>query len=159
MKRIGILISLMIFTNMAFAQKDTLPEIAPYFSAIIVKDLNTSLNWYVEKLGFAVFNKTELAARGIKQANLTRAGMAIELIELGTAITQDTLLTNFSQKTKIQGFFKLGFQVRDFDKWMLHLEATKANFYGGVVKDPVSGKRMVLITDPDGNRLQLFEQF
>ena len=132
--------------------------IAPYFSAIIVKDLDTSLNWYIEKLGSTVFNRTELVTRGIKQANLTRAGMAIELIELGTAVTRDTLLANFPPKTKIQGFFKLGFQVKDFDKWVNHLEKTNVSFYGDIVNDPVSGKRMVLITDPDGNRLQLFEK-
>jgi len=34
---------------------------------------------------------------------------------------------------------------------------SKVDFNGGVVEDPVSGKKMVIILDPDGNRIQLFE--
>jgi predicted enzyme related to lactoylglutathione lyase len=38
-----------------------------------------------------------------------------------------------------------------------HFEETGTEFNGQVVKDKNSGKRMVVIFDPDGNRIQLFE--
>lgn len=64
----------------------------------------------------------------------------------------------FGPKTRLQGFFKFGLQVAQFDDWMTHLEKAGVTFHGRVVNDPVSGKRTVLIKDPDGNRIQFFEQ-
>ncbi len=48
--------------------------------------------------------------------------------------------------------------VTDFEKWIDHLTNEKVDFYGSVVTDDTTGKRMVIITDPDGNRIQIFEK-
>ena len=46
----------------------------------------------------------------------------------------------------------------EFDDWVDTLKHAKVEFYGDVVTDELSGKRMLLIKDPDGNRIQLFEK-
>ena len=56
------------------------------------------------------------------------------------------------------GFFKFGMKIPDFDQWISHLTDAKAEMHGEVVIDPVSEKRMLIIKDPDGNRIQLFEK-
>jgi hypothetical protein len=77
---------------------------------------------------------------------------------LNNSLSVTEILKNHPKKTKIDGFFKFGFLVSEFEKWVTHLEQCKVEFYGTVVADPISKKRMVLIKDPDGNRIQLFEK-
>lgn len=95
---------------------------------------------------------------GFRNANLKRDNHALELIELQTALAPEEAISEFGPKTRLHGLFKIGFQVSDFDQWLNHLETMEVNQHGQVVKDPVSGKRMLIILDPDGNRIQLFEE-
>ena len=59
---------------------------------------------------------------------------------------------------RVTGFFKIGFLVTEFDMWIDHLTNEKVDFYGNIVTDDTTGKRMAIITDPDGNRIQIFEK-
>lgn len=95
---------------------------------------------------------------GFKQANLKRGNSQIELIELKSAISTKDVVPNFTNKTRLQGIFKIGFSITDFDEWMDHLQSKELVAPGNIVEDPVSGKRMIIIRDPDGNRVQLFEK-
>ena len=109
-------------------------------------------------LGTTVLNRFESAERGFKQSNLKRGNLLIELIELVDAISPKEEIQHYSQKTRMPGLFKVGFMVSDFDTWMTHLKNDTVDFYGNIVTDPASGKRMVILKDPDGNRIQLFEK-
>jgi catechol 2,3-dioxygenase-like lactoylglutathione lyase family enzyme len=140
-----------------YAQNESLPELEVYFSAIIVNNLDTSINWYANVLAFEVLDKTESKERGLRQANLKMGKSLLELIELNAAVSLKDVAPNYNSKTRVKGFFKFGFLTADFDKWINHLKQAKANFYGDVVNDNLTGKRMVIIKDPDGNRIQIFE--
>lgn len=158
MKRLFFLSALMFLTQSGFCQSNSLSDPEPYFSAIIVKDLNTSLDWYSEVLGYEILNNKNFPEMNFKQANLKRGDSAIELIELGSAISPAEVISDFNSKSKLIGLFKIGFRVENFDKWIKHLEQSKVNFHGRVVIDELSGKRMVIFKDPDDNRIQLFEK-
>jgi len=152
---------LIIFACMgmsAFAQSETIPPLQPHFSALIVEDIDRSIEWYQNTLGLELLNKTENADFAFKQANLKRDAILLELIELGSALSPEEVIPNFNAKTKIQGIFKIGFSVANFDQWMDHLKKLEVDFQGNVVNDPNSGKKMIIIKDPDGNRIQFFEQ-
>ncbi|MFT4662090.1 MAG: hypothetical protein ACI8XB_002378 [Patiriisocius sp.] len=82
----------------------------------------------------------------------------IELIELDVALKLDRDLANYSSKTRVIGIFKTGFQVSDFDAWITHLTNEKVKFHGNIVSDDISGNRMAIILDPDGNRIQKFKK-
>lgn len=82
----------------------------------------------------------------------------IELIELKSSLSPKSLLENHPKKTKIDGFFKFGFLVSEFEKWVDALKKSKVEFYGDIVIDNLTGKRMLLVKDPDGNRIQIFEK-
>ena len=58
----------------------------------------------------------------------------------------------------IDGFFKIGFLVDEFDAWVNRLREAEVEIHGRVVTDKNLGKRMLIIKDPDGNRIQLFEK-
>ena len=138
------------------AQELEAPE--AYFSAIIISDIDQSISWYTETFGFELVNMNDLSDRGFKQANLKLGSMALELLEINSAINQADILSNHPPKTKIQGFFKFGMKVKDFDAWVLKLEESNPSIRSAIVSDPISAKRMLILNDPDGNRIQLFEK-
>jgi catechol 2,3-dioxygenase-like lactoylglutathione lyase family enzyme len=128
---------------------------ARYFSAIIVSDMDTSIQWYSEVLEFEIENQVTNEIRGFRQANLKRGNVFLELIELNRSLSTKEI---GDSKTRIQGFFKFGFSVRQFDQLVGFLEQSQVQFNGSVVGDPVTKKQMLIILDPDGNRVQLFEE-
>lgn len=158
MKNTLLLLCLVTLPSVCSAQTDALPPLAPYFSALIVENIDTSISWYTNTLGFEVLNNKDYPEMGFKQANLKTGQTAIELIELNRALSLPDVLPDYNKKTRTIGIFKIGFSVADFDRWLLHLEAAGANFYGHVVKDKTSEKKMIIILDPDGNRIQIFEK-
>ena len=145
------------FSFLSQAQTESTQDLKGSFSAIIVSDINTSIDWYSSVLGLEMLHKTASKERGFKQSNLKKGGVLIELIELNKAINLKKDFPNFNSRMRFNGFFKIGFLVSDFDKWMLDLKKKKVSIYGSVVTDVNSKKRMVIILDPDGNRIQLFE--
>ncbi len=82
----------------------------------------------------------------------------IELIEIKFSLDPSKIIESKPKGTRVQGFFNFGFKVKEFDEWISHLEESNTLFQGEVVADPVSNKRMVIVLDPDGNRIQLFEE-
>ena len=140
------------------AQASALPAPRPYFTAIIVSNIDTAVQWYTDKLGFELRNRNELPERNIRQANLQRGHALIELIQIGTALFPDDLLADQPRGTELAGVSKFGFSVADFDRWIEFLTAAGTEFLGRVVQDPVSGKKTIILKDPDGNLVQLFEE-
>ena len=128
------------------------------FFAIIVEDMEQSKTWYTDKLGFEIVNSREVIEIGLKQANLKRNTVNLELIELSSAISLKDSISEFNSKTKVKGLFKVGFTVRDFDTWIEELKRENVTLNGSVVIDKITGKRMVIILDIDGNRIQIFEE-
>lgn len=158
MKTIYLILILTLTFASTTAQTESLPDPEAYFSAIIVNNIDESITWYSSIMGFEVLNKVVLEERGISQANLKRGAVLLELIELKSAVNAGDVLKTYSKKTKIKGFFKFGLLVSEFDAWIDFLEKSNVVFNGSVVTDPQSGKKMVVIKDPDGNRIQLFEK-
>lgn len=124
------------------------------FFSIMVQDIDTSINWYTDILGFTVENKIENEARGIKQANLKLNYISLELIETEKSRTVDT----GNAKSVHEGFFKIGFSIEDFDNTIKAYIKKGVRLRGQIVTDENSEKKMVIILDPDGNRVQFFEK-
>lgn len=140
------------------AQNNWALDLEAYFSALIVTDIDVSIDWYSNVLGFKVINRVESIERGFKQSNLSRGSILIELIELDKAVNIKDVVPDYSTKIRTIGLFKIGFRVTEFEKWIAHLTTEKVDFYGSIVTDDTTGKRMVIITDPDSNRIQIFEK-
>ena len=142
----------------ADAQAEKLSDPEAYFAALIVRDMDESVRWYTTHLGMEVLRQAAYPDRGFKQANLQRGNILIEFIELDNALSAELVVPNFDSKTRMVGLFKIGFLLDDFDRWIDYLTNQEIDFYGSVVKQPESNKRMVIVKDPDGNRIQLFEK-
>ncbi|MEQ8583621.1 MAG: VOC family protein [Marinoscillum sp.] len=55
------------------------------------------------------------------------------------------------------GFFKVGFQTDEFDDLFESLQQGKVEFVGDIFRDHNLSRRSFVVKDPDGNRLQFFE--
>ena len=155
MSKAAIVISLLYVTLVCHAQNSTLE---PNFVALIVIDIDTSVQWYSNTLGFSEIDRVSSKEKGFKQSNLQRGNVRIELVELDNAISPKAIVPGYDAQTRMIGFFKVGFLVTDFEKWAVDLKEKKFEFYGDVVKDDLTGKRMMIALDPDGNRIQIFEK-
>ena len=128
------------------------------FASLIVSDMDRSVEWYGNVLDLQVMSQVGSDERGFKITNLQNNDFRLELIELQNARDPRTEIQDYTPKTRVLGFFKVGFQVAAFDRWIEHLNEKSVAFNGEVVIDPQTKKRMVVATDPDGNRIQFFEK-
>lgn len=153
---IGLLVmSLAGSIQAGIAQEKKLPPLQACCSAIIVNDLETSREWYSSILGFELTNDFKSEERGISIANLSQGSTRLELIEIVGSVPPDSLSKGTS---RLQGIFKFGMRTGDFDVWAAHLIESDPSLQDQIVTDPVTRKRMLVIRDPDGNRIQLFEE-
>ncbi|MEP0986640.1 VOC family protein [Ekhidna sp.] len=164
MKKLFCLISLVVSistycqsTEAGKRQNDVFQSLQPSFFAIVVKDIEQSIEWYNNNLGFELANKTESKERGFVIANMTSSITQLELIELKGSMSLSEA-SKLSGASKLEGLFKIGFKTSFFDDYVQLLKKNNVNFHGDVVNDPNSGLRMVIIKDPDGTRIQLFEK-
>lgn len=151
--KIFFLSLLLAFSVAVYSQK-----IKPYFSAIFVSNIDSSIAWYNKTLGTSLRDLTDTPERGVIQANLFNKNMLIELIQLTPSIAVDSILKNYPPRTKIRGFVKAGFIVTDIDDLWNRLKKEKTKFEGRMVTDRISNKKTFLVKDPDDNLIQFFEQ-
>ena len=147
---------LLVVANLSLAQPSGSLSFTPSFSAIIVNDIDTSKAWYQEIFDLEVTSEFASEERGFSMVNLGNERFQLELLELQIAIDPTEVLKETGEKTRFIGFFKTGFKVDYFDSWIKHLELKKVQFNGQVVSDPTTNKRMIIVLDPDGNRIQFF---
>jgi hypothetical protein len=152
-----IIVGFFGFCISGFAQPTKLSEPHSCFIAMVVSNIDTSVNWYRSNLGMKLKNRVESKERGFKQANLTRSQIHIELIELNSMVSKKDVSKNEPNK-EIQGVVKFGFVVKDFNNWYSQMLKQKVRFHGKIVRDDETGKRMFLIEDPDDNKIQIFEE-
>lgn len=156
-KTATLLFFFLTVTQFSTAQSSDGLTFTPSFSAIIVQDIDQSKEWYINVLKLEVVNTFESEERGFKIINLANKNFQLELLELKTAVNPKEVIQGVDQNTRIVGLFKTGFKVKDFDSWIRHLRVHTVNFQGNIVTDPATNKRMLVVRDPDGNRIQFFE--
>lgn len=140
-------------------RKDNIAQkVEPYFGAIIVNNIDSSVSWYSTVLDLKVENRTNSPERGFRQANLSNGKLLIELIELEGSISPQKILEEKSSKARLNGIMKIGFKVDSMDSVYNNFKKLKLMFRGDIVKDSVTGKKMFILVDPDGNYIQFFEK-
>lgn len=131
------------------ASSKTATSDAETFFAVIVSDMPTALKWYEEVLDLEVLSNVTMADKGFKQAILENDHIHVELVQMSSA-------TNSADEYKV-GFFTVGIAISDFDERIERLQSSGVTF-GGKVMVGQTDRRQVLILDPDGNRIHLFEK-
>ena len=153
-----IILSLLMLISacIAAAQNSSGVKYEPYFSAVIVHDVDSSTAWYQSVFDLKVKNRINDVERGFRVTILESPTFLLELIENRSWPAQKKLLADKPEGTRIEGFFKIGFKVPDVDAFLKHLADLKI-IPERIYTDSETKKRNFLINDPDGNLLQIFE--
>ncbi|MEQ8472659.1 MAG: VOC family protein [Marinoscillum sp.] len=114
---------------------------------IVTRDAKALAGWYEKNLGFEPSKDLDL----LYHENLT-----IILDENEDARHLDTVKKHLNIK-EIPGIFKFGFVTNQFDDLVKSLKNNGVNFHGSVMYDSILDQRMLVVKDPEGNRIQLFE--
>ena len=125
-----------------------------YFSAVIVKNIDSSVSWYQSVLGLKARFLTG-TPQGIRVAILESPQIVIEIIENSDWLDPKKLLEGKPEGTRIYGYFKIGFKIASMDNFLEHLK--KLNITVPRIYKDDSGKRNFLVDDPDKNLVQFFE--
>jgi len=155
MKSKIILSVFIIITIPVHAQQSPSYRVDPYFSALIVKNIDSSVKWYGSVLGLKTRFLPDVP-QGIKVAILESPNIVVEMIENVAWLDPEKLLEGKPDGTRIQGYFKIGFKVTSMDSFIDHLKNLNISI-PRIYKDDNSGKRNFLVEDPDKNLVQFFE--
>jgi glyoxalase/bleomycin resistance protein/dioxygenase superfamily protein len=154
MKQAIFIVSLTLTFLVVNSQDRPGTEVQPYFSAVIVNNLDTSALWYQSVFDLKVRNLPDVPD-GFRVAILESPGFVLELIENKSWLDPKKILEGKPEGTHIRGFFKIGFKVTDMNAWISHLK--KFNVTVDRIYKDASNKRNFLVPDPDGNLVQFFE--
>jgi len=128
----------------------------PYFTAVIVKAIDSSSVWYQTVFEMKVVNRINDSLQGIRVVIMEVTNFLLELIENKSWPDQQKLLSREPVGTRIQGFFKIGFKTANIDNCLRHLAELRI-VPERIYTDSKTKKRNFLINDPDGNLIQFFE--
>lgn len=120
------------------------------FVAFVVNDRDSSITWYREMLKMELLDSTSIPENQLRMANLVNPDFHVELIEIGNSLK----IENTGQL--VQGIFKVGTVISNFDEVHNHLKSNGANFRSEIFFDEKTKLRSFIILDPDGNRVQFF---
>ncbi|MEQ9305047.1 MAG: VOC family protein [Marinoscillum sp.] len=141
------ILALLTLSFFAFSSCTKQKEFEIYELTIITKDAKNLALWYEKNLGFEPSNDFDL---------LYHESLTILLDENKDARHLDTVKRHLNIK-ELPGIFKFGFVTNQFDDLVKSLERNGVSFHGSVMYDSLLDQRMVIIKDPEGNRIQLFE--
>lgn len=156
MKKLVILPFCILLLQAKLNAQDPIPVAIPYFSAVIVSNIETSSSWYQSLLGLKIKNRINDSAGAYKVVILESGRILLELLELKGSLQKKKLLEKAPEGTQITGHFKFGFSITNVDAWLKHCRELHIAVDRVYVDSP-SGLRNFLINDPDGNLIQFFE--
>lgn len=150
------LITSLIIVSICFSANAQSFDYQPSFSAVVVKDIDASVNWYKSVFGLGVKEVMNDPNNAYKITILESPKYMVELLQLNGSVPKAESLKGKPSGTETQGHFKIGFKVANMDACLKHLANLKITV-PQIWTDPKTKKRNFLITDPDGNLVQFFE--
>ena len=113
----------------------------------LVDDVDASIEFYTEYLGFEVLTSAAPAFADVKRGNL-RLLLSGPASSAGRAMTDGT-------RPGPGGWNRIHFLVDDIDAEVARLHDAGATFRNAIVEGP--GGKQVLLEDPSGNFVELFQ--
>lgn len=126
--------------------------------AISVANLEKSMEWYNENLGFQLMQRRDFPESQIFTAILGGVGFQLELIQNSGSKPISQFLDDPAQPTLIQGFKKVVIQTQQLSQLCDALEQSDVTFvYPGIQETPGVWGKWIMIEDLDGNVFQFIE--
>jgi catechol 2,3-dioxygenase-like lactoylglutathione lyase family enzyme len=132
----------------------------PYLMSLSVANLDLSVSWYREVLGFRETRRLKIPGSSLRISFLELNGFRLELIEFKDSVSLAAIRSKFpnvDDRAKVQGFGKLAFAVTSVGEAAASLKSKKVKFVREVTQEKDTGETWFIIEDVDGNWLQFFE--
>ena len=146
-------------TGLAAQQSGPTPAFAAVqgaFFALSVPDLDSSIDWYSDKLGLRVTSRFDQGK--IKGAILAGRGLEVELMSYqDSGAPRDP--ADIMSKVLVPGITKVGIRVPDFEATLSLLRQRGVAIALGPFPARVDQRANALIRDNAGNLIQLFGDF
>jgi catechol 2,3-dioxygenase-like lactoylglutathione lyase family enzyme len=130
------------------------------FIALSVADLDKTVAWYRDELGFEVFDQgtapNRPADQPIRFALLKTGDTLLEVLQFSGSKPRLEAAPFAKDSVQIQGFFKSGFVVEDIDAIYRRLQGRKVPFAYELGQPRNNPYRSFGVRDPEGNLLQFF---
>lgn len=154
MKYILLLIAALSF-NWAVGQS-TYDE--KHFTGLLVKDMDASIAWYRDKLGFKVVDTVNNPNSGYRFALLSWNNTLVEIIAHAKVLSDKQIKAALPDNAGTQGFFKLGFFVDNLEEFQEELKSRGVKILHPVLKAEGFTRKLKLfiIEDNEGNMIQFF---
>ena len=151
-----------IVSLFAFSQQDQLNnsqsnDLNPFFIGLIVQDVDSTAQWYVDNLGFEIYKMDEAPEYGVKAKFLKIDGFRIEMFQHKDAYNVDQYLPDDRIPMLKQGISKFGFLINDAERLQKDLKVKGVDIYREMFEDSKFGFKFFFVKDPAGNKIQIFE--
>jgi catechol 2,3-dioxygenase-like lactoylglutathione lyase family enzyme len=154
MRLLSLMALFCAFHSLSNAQ--TKLKIIPHGGAIVVSNLDSSFAWYAPLFELREVSRTTDPGGNYKVSIAESSTFLLELLELKSSLSSESILRDKPAGTHLQGHFKLFFKCDNADQFLKKLSGMKISV-PRVWKDDKTGKRNFIINDPDGNMIQFFE--
>jgi catechol 2,3-dioxygenase-like lactoylglutathione lyase family enzyme len=141
-------------------EQSPLATVRPYLMSLSVANLDLSVRWYHEMLGFRETRRLKMPGSSLRISFLELNGFRLELIEFKDSVSFAAIQSKFpavDDRAKVQGFGKLAFVVTSVGEVAASLKIKKVKFVREVTQEKGTGETWFIIKDVDGNWLQFFE--
>ena len=129
------------------------------FFALSVADIDSSAQWYSEKLGLEVVMAVPEGNGQPGVVVLEGGALIVELIEHGQARPLSSLNPAMNEAQLVHGIFKVGIVVEDFEETMARLRDREVEIAYGPFPEGADQRANVLIRDNAGNLIQIFGEW
>lgn len=140
--------------NAGASERAARPSLTPRLIAVSVSDMDRSLAWYRDMLGFEIVETYDFEADGMRVGFASRGGFEIEIIEITGAPAFDA--PEPGNPATRQGWVKFAFATDDIDALYARVTAAGAQIHSPLSDSRRTGGRFFILLDPDGNWVQVF---
>src|SRR5262249_6432248 len=146
---------LLLFSIPALAQASSPINATGSFFAISVSNLQSSVQWYEQKLGLKVTMQHPMKDN-VAVAILEGRGLIIELIEQNGSAPLSKTAPSIKDATQLQGIFKAGLIIDDFEDTVATLKKRGVEIAYGPYPAHDGQTANVIVHDNSGNLIQFF---
>jgi lactoylglutathione lyase len=131
---------------------DTVRRISACLS---VSDLDASVRWYTERMGFAEVVRQDFPELHARLAYLRHGDLILELVQ--SSPTAGVTRPAPPGHTVVRGITQISLHVDDAKAAMREAEAAELPLVTGILEAPQIGVRAFFSQDPDGNLIEFHQ--
>lgn len=147
-----------VYTRENAVNAQPLSSLKPHHVAISVPDIEETIRWYQEKLGFKVVVRREFPNISTRAANLELNGFQVEIFTRDKSVRSKPPAVTVPDDLLVQGVKHMAFLVNDLDATVAELRRRGVQLLDEPTRVEALGLRLCFIRDNNGNLIELGQE-